>query len=236
MSECVRLFLLRRSTPSSTDAETFSPIRIPVRTPPQTRERVQVQASLHRRIAQGEGIQVSSETSRSDPTRTEHRGRAAGRRGGVINMSHGDSQLEMGLTRIGLIAAFGKFLPDADLTGAAGWTRTSDLRIRSPLLYPPELQPRLRTGGYGCGDYRRIDVTSTVGLLARKTVPWPVRLARRPFIPCLLLSRPARTARFANTGSSLDLHLIRVDCVISPATGSSCVPRSTIRPCSRARI
>jgi len=49
----------------------------------------------------------------------------------VINMSHGDSQLEMGLTRIGLIAAFGKFLPDADLTGAAGWTRTSDLRIRS---------------------------------------------------------------------------------------------------------
>jgi hypothetical protein len=50
VSECVRLFLLRRSTPSSTDAETFSPTRIPLRTPPQTRERVQLQASLHRRI------------------------------------------------------------------------------------------------------------------------------------------------------------------------------------------
>ncbi len=42
-----------------------------------------------------------------------------------------------------------KCMPDKALSGTPGTTRTYDLRIRSPLLYPAELQARriLRVGG-----------------------------------------------------------------------------------------
>jgi hypothetical protein len=84
-----------------------------------------------------------------------HGGRAYTGQGGPTNLVGRAAQNSGDLPRVAQFVAHkgGRSLPDAgspvlkgpryrDLSSAPGWIRTSDLRIRSPLLYPAELQGR----------------------------------------------------------------------------------------------
>ncbi len=89
------------------------------------------------------------------------------------------------------------------IIGAPGWTRTSDLRLRSPLLYPSELPGQAPTGA---GAESRTPITSLENWdNNRYTTPATeviiTQLGYKGYISCSTVMRAPRLLRRAARSS-----------------------------------